>query len=198
MVDMAIRWSGFVLILGAALFGVAVVMVSFKPVVNQALSPDVCLLLLLASICFLLALPAMYVRQANAAGWLGLAGFVLLQTGILMLVMIASPTLLYPSLNLTPGENSVFFVLGIAFTLGLLLTGVATLQADVYPRWAGILLLGATAGFFFVFFIAEFLPAGAGQVGSAILGVLLALALVWIGLAMTMGVSLVGQTVPSV
>jgi hypothetical protein len=184
MMEIAMRWSGLIMIMGAALFGTAVVFISFKPVVNQSFSPTISLLLLLASVCLLLSVPGMYFKQADAAGSLGLAGYVLLQTGILLLVVIAAPALLYPSLNQAPGENVVFFVLGIAFTLGLLLTGVATLQAGIYPRWAGILLLAATAGFFFVFFIAEFLPAGAGQIGSAIFGVLLALALAWIGLAM--------------
>lgn len=184
MDDLAIRWSGLILILGAALFATAIVMISFKPVVSQPFSPTIGLLLLLSSICLLLALPAMYAKQADAAGWLGLAGHALLQTGILLLVVITAPPLLYPSLNLTPGENIVVFLLGIAFTLGLLLTGIATLLAGVFPRWASILLLAGTAGFFFVFFIAEFLPAGAGQVGSAFFGVVFALALAWIGLVM--------------
>ena len=187
MIDIAIRWSGLLLIIGAALFGTAVVIISFKPVVNQSFSPIASLLLLLASVCLLLSLPGMYFKQADVAGWLGLAGYVLFQTGTLLLVVIAAPALLYPSVNQAPGENVVLFVLGIAFTLGLLLTGVATLQAQVYPRWAGVLLLAATAGFFFVFFIAEFLPAGAGQIGSAIFGALVALALAWIGLSMWTG-----------
>lgn len=184
MADVAIRWSGLILILGAALFATAIVMISFKPVVSQPFPPTIGLFLLLSSICLLLALPAMYAKQADAAGWLGLAGQALLQTGILLLVVITAPPLLYPSLNLTPGENIVVFLLGIAFTLGLLLTGIATLLAGVFPRWASILLLAGTAGFFFVFFIAEFLPAGAGQVGSAFFGVVFALALAWIGLVM--------------
>lgn len=184
MADIAIRSSGLVLILGAALLGTAVVLISLNPVVNQVMSPTNSLLLLLSSICLLLSLPAMYARQANTAGWIGLAGFALLQTGVLILVMISATPLLYPSLKSAPGENMVFFLLGIAFTVGLLLTGAATLQAGIYPHWAGILLLAATAGFFFVFFVAEFLPAGAGQVGSAFFGVLLGIALAWIGLSM--------------
>ena len=187
MANTAIRWSGLLLIIGAALFGTSVVMISFNPVVNQPLSPRISLLLLLSSICLLLSLPAMYARQAGAAGWLGLAGHALLQTGILLLVVVASTPLLYPSLNSPSGENPVAFLLGIAFALGLLLTGIATLRAGVFPRWAGILLLASTAGFFFVFFVAEFLPPQAGQVGSALLGILLALALAWIGLSLWRG-----------
>ena len=67
-----------------------------------------------------------------------------------------------------------------------LLTGVATLRAGVFPPAAGILLLAATAGFFFAFFVAEFLPPVAGQVGIAALGILLGLGFTWIGISMWM------------
>jgi hypothetical protein len=81
-------------------------------------------------------------------------------------------------------ENLVLFLLGIALVLGLLLTGIATVRAKVYPRGAGIVWLAATAGFFFDFFVAEYLPRVTGQIGSAFFGVLLGLALVWIGIAL--------------
>lgn len=187
MAEIAVRLSGVLLIVGAALLGTAIVMVSLNPVVNQPLSPRISLLLLLSSVSLLLSLPAMYAKQADATGWLGLAGHALLQTGILLLVVLAATPLLYPSLNPAPGENLVVFLLGIALTLGLLLTGIATIQADVFPRWAAILLLAATAGFFFVFFVAEFLPPVAGQMGSVFFGILLAMAMAWIGIAIWMG-----------
>jgi hypothetical protein len=160
---------------------VAIVILSFNPVINQVFSPRINLLLLLSSMLLLLSLPGMYAKQAGSAGWLGLVGHGLLQAGVVLIIIVAAPPLLFPSINEGPGENLVTFVLGIALTLGLLLTGIATIQAGVYPRWSGILLLAATAGFFFSFFIAEFLPPIAGQVGSATFGLLLALALAWIG-----------------
>jgi hypothetical protein len=184
MAETAVRLSGVSLILGASLLGIAIVLISLNPAVNQSLSPFNSLLLLLASIFLLLSLPSMYAKQADVAGWLGLAGFGLLQTGILLLVVMASTPLLYPSLNQASGENPVVFFLGIALTLGLLLTGIATVRASVHPQWAGIALLAATAGFFFVFFVAEFLPPQAGQIGSALFGIVLALALAGIGLSM--------------
>lgn len=169
---------------GAALLGTAIVTISRTPVMDQPLSAGASRLLLLSAMLLLLALPAMYVRQAMPAGWLGLVGHGLLQTGLLLLVVLAASPLIYPSLRLIPGENWVLFLLGIALTLGLLLTGVATVRAGVFPRWTGFLLLAATAGFFFVFFVAEFLPPVTGQVGSALFGLLLALALAGIGLAL--------------
>jgi uncharacterized membrane protein YecN with MAPEG domain len=186
MTEIAYRWSGILLIVGAVLLGAAIVILSLKPVMNRPFSPSISLLLL-SAILLLLSLPAVYARQANAAGWLGLTGHALLQTGILLLVVMAATPILYPSLELAPGENLFVFLLGIALTLGLLLTGIASIRAEVFPRWAGILPLGATAGFFFDFFIAEFLPPMTGQMGSAIFGVLLAFALAWMGIALWIG-----------
>ncbi len=183
MPDIATRLGGVVLIVGAVLLGAAIVVVSFTPAVNQPLPPGVSLLFLLSALFLFLSLPALYARQAQATGWLGLTGHALLQTGILLLVLVAAPPLLYPSHNLIPGENLVFFLLGVALTLGLLLTGIAIVRAGVFPRRAGILLLAATAGFFFDFFVTEYLPRIAGQIGIAVFGVLLALALVWIGIS---------------
>jgi hypothetical protein len=117
-------------------------------------------------------------------GVIGLVAHALLATGLLLPVVVAAIPLLHPSLNLPSGENPLVFVLGIALTLGLLLTGISTLQADVLPRPAAVLLLAATAGFFFVFFVAEFLPAPAGQIGSAVFGILLAAGFAWIGVAL--------------
>jgi hypothetical protein len=187
MTEIAFRWSGILLAVGAALLGVAIVILSIKPVINQVFSPGISLLMLVSSMLLLLTLPAMYARQASSAGWLGLVGFVLLQSGILLLVVIAATPLMYPDLKTAPGESLVAFLLGIALTLGLLLTGIATIRAEVFPRWAGILLLAATAGFFFDFFVAEFLPPLAGQLGSAFFGALLAFSLVWIGFALWVG-----------
>lgn len=187
MAEIAFRWSGIFLILGATLLGAAIVVLSFTPMVNRPLSSHISLLLLLSAALLLLSLPAVYAKQAQVGGWVGLAGHALLQTGILLLVVLATTPLLYPSLNLAPGENLAVFLLGIALTLGLLLTGIATIQADVFPRWAGVMLLAATAGFFFVFFVAEFLPPEAGQIGAAFFGILLTLALVWIGIVIWMG-----------
>lgn len=187
MTRTALRLSGPVLMGGAALLGLAVVMVSLQPVEDQVFSPTLSLLLLGSAILLLLSLPGMYARQAEAAGWLGLAGHALLQAGMVMLVLVTATPLLHPSLAEAAGEHPVLLGLGLALTLGLLLTGIATTRAGVFPRWAGRLLLAATAGFFFAFFIAEFLPPITGRVGSATFGVLLALALAGIGYALLTG-----------
>ena len=143
-------------------------------------------LFLLSAILLLLSLPGMYAGQANAAGWLGLAGHVLLQAGVVLFIILAATPLVYPAIAGPIPENVPSFFLAIALTLGLVLTGIATVRAGVFPRWAGLLLLVATASFFFGFFVAELLPPTprfVGQAGTALLGILLTLPLAWIGLS---------------
>ena len=184
MTNIAIRWSGLLLMIGAAFLGTAIVIASLAPEMTQQLPPLANALLFPASILLLLTLPAMYATQAHAAGWPGLIGHALLQTGVLLFVVVSAPPLLYSSFD-RPFENSLTaFLLGIALSLGLLLTAIATLQAGVFPRWASILLLIGTAGFFFGFFIAEELPRLAGQVVGVITNIPLGLALAWIGYSM--------------
>jgi hypothetical protein len=105
LAEIAIRWSGILLIGGAALLGLAIVTISLKPVMGQPLSPGASLLLLLSSILLLLSLPAVYARQANVVGWLGLIGHGLLQSGVLLLVVLAATPILYPSFMPVPSEN---------------------------------------------------------------------------------------------
>lgn len=180
----ATHWSGPVLVGGALAFGLAIILLSSRPVIGAAISPGVAGLLLVSAALLLLSLPAMYAVQAEAVGAIGLVAHALLSTGLLLLVVVAATPLLHPSVDASIGEHPLVFVLGIALTLGLLLTGIATFQADVFPRPAAILLLGAMAGFIFVFFVAEFLPPVAGQIGAAVFGVLLALGFAWIGVAL--------------
>ena len=180
----AIHWSGIVLVGGALALAVALILISSRPVIGTALSPDVAVLLLVSAALLLLSLPAVYAVQADATGVLGLVAHALLSTGLLLLVVVAATPLLHPSTDASIGEHPLVFVLGIALTLGLLLTGIATFQADVFPRPAAVLLLGAMAGFFFVFFVAEFLPPAAGQIGTVVFGVALALGLASIGVAL--------------
>lgn len=180
----AIHWSGPAFVGGAVALALAIGLISLRPVVGQALSSEAAALLLLSAALLLLSLPAMYAVQAENVGVIGLVAHALLATGLLLPVVVVATPLLHPSLDLPTGENPLVFGLGIALTLGLLLTGISTFQADVLPRPAAVLLLVATAGFFFVFFVAEFLPAPAGQIGSAVLGILLALGFAWIGVAL--------------
>jgi hypothetical protein len=182
-VTSAIPSGGLALVAGAVTFGLAILRISTRPVVGQALGSDVAALLLASATLLLLGAPALYAVQAARTGVGGLVAHVLLSAGLLLLIVVAATPLLYPSLSVSTIEHPIVFGLGIAFTLGLLLTGVITFQARVLPRPAAGLLLGAMAGFAFVFFVAEFLPPAAGQAGTAAFGGMLALGLGWLGIA---------------
>jgi hypothetical protein len=113
---------------------------------------------------FLLGIGGIYARQANRAGWLGLAGFLLLtiswwlQTafvfaegfilpplaayaphfvdGLLRNIAAGQPT----DVNLGALPTIYSLGVGLMYMLGGLVFGVATLRAGVLPRWAGGLL----------------------------------------------------------
>ncbi len=187
MVKTTIRGSGLALVAGALLLGAAIAMVSLG-LPGRFPTPLVSSILLVASILLMLALPAMYARQSEAAGWLGLVGYVLLEVGNVLLIVYAAEPLFTPQIK-GLGESAAAFFLGIALLLGFVLTAVATLRAAVYPRWSGILLLAAGVRFLFDFFVAEYLPPIAGQLGGAIFGMLFALALAWIGVSIWIGLS---------
>ena len=93
----AIHWSGPVLVGGALAFGLAVILISSRPVIAHALSPDVAALILVSAALLLLSLPAMYAVQADAAGVMGIVAHILLSTGLLLLVMLAATPMLHPS-----------------------------------------------------------------------------------------------------
>lgn len=179
----AIPSGGLAMVAGAATLGLAILRISTRPVVGQALGSDVATLLVVSAALLLLGAPALYVVQAPATGIGGLVAHVLLSIGLLLFVLMAATPLLYPSLGVATIEHPIVFGLGIALTLGLLLTGVVTFQSGVLPGPAAGLVLGAMAGFAFVFFVAEFLPPAAGQAGTAVFGVLLALGFGWLGIA---------------
>jgi len=180
--ETAIAFGGAALVAGSVAATFALLRISTQPVIGQALTTEVAVALLTAAALLLLGLPALYAVQAESSGIVGLLGHALLSTGVLLLVVVAAGPLLHPADAVATGEHPLVFVLGIAFAVGLLLTGVVTYQAEVLPRPAAVLLLGAMTGFVFVFFVAEFLPARAGQIGTAVFGALLMTAFAWLGI----------------
>ena len=191
-----LRWTGAALTLGAVAFGAGLTALSFAPPGGGQPTATVAGLLLAAAILLILGLPGMFAKQAEAVRAPGLIAHALLTAGLFLLVLYSAPPILYPSLSQPPPENLLLFVLGLALTAGLLLTGFVTLRARVFPRPAGVLILGATAGFFFEFFIAEFLPAAISGAGAAGLGLLLASGFGWIGMAMLRTSESRGSTIP--
>ena len=116
---------------------------------------------------FLLGMTGLYARQVEEAGWLGLAGYLLLslmwalQTAfifaeafILPLLATAAPTFVESYLGIVNGHPGAMNVgtlaaiynllIGIPYMLGGLLFGIATFRAGILPRWpAGLLAVAA-------------------------------------------------------
>lgn len=114
------------------------------------------------SFLFLLGITGLYARQVKKAGWLGLAGFLLLSlTWALELAFIFAEAFIMPPLaavapkfvdgflGTAGGRTSeidlgaipvLFALLGVPYVLGGLLFGIATFRAGILSRWAAVLL----------------------------------------------------------
>src|SRR6266511_35521 len=108
---------------------------------------------LLSTILLLWALIGIYGRQSRAAGTLGLWAFVVAFLGTALLAgntwaeVFVGRTLAQVAPNVLSGqatEAPVYLLTGITlsfplFSIGMILFGVATIRAGVYPRWAAVL-----------------------------------------------------------
>jgi hypothetical protein len=119
------------------------------------------------SILGLLGLTGIYGRQAEKTGWLGLAGYLLLnfwlaiilgftfvEVFILPALATAAPAFVAGWLGMFNGTSSeidlgalpiVWTITGPLYILGGILFGIATFRARILPRWAGVLLAVGTA-----------------------------------------------------
>ena len=113
-------------------------------------------LYLLSTALVLLGLVGLYTSQSQAVGILGLVGFLVAFLGTVMLVgglwfeLFVTPNLAAQAPELVEADLG-----GLGFTLtfflgavGWVLFGVATLRANVYPRWAAVLLIVGGVIFF--------------------------------------------------
>jgi hypothetical protein len=153
------------------------------------------------AMCFLglLGITGLYARQVKAAGWLGLAGYLLFslwfaltapftfaEAVILPLWATTAPTFVEGFLGLFnghPGEinlgalAALYSLSGIVYIFGGLLFGFATFRAGILPRWAaGLLAFGAVSPPL----LALLLPHPLDR----ILAVPMGLALAWLGYAL--------------
>jgi hypothetical protein len=119
------------------------------------------------SIFGLLGLTGIYARQAEKSGWLGLAGYLLLnfwlaiilgftfvEVFILPALATVAPTFVDGWLGMFDGPGSdinlgalptVWTITGPLYILGGILFGIATFRARILSRWAGVLLAVGTA-----------------------------------------------------
>ncbi len=198
-----IRWAGVAAIGAGIIFAViqpihppdelASVTTSAWAIITAA-KTAMCLL-------FLLGIAGLYARQVEKAGWLGLAGFLLLtlswwlQTGF----VFAEAFILPPLADEAPGfvdgllgtiaagrasevnlgALPVLYNLGVGipYMLGGLLFGIATFRAGVLPRWpAGLLAISGPLAMLMV----ALLPHQLERLAAMPMG----LAVAWLGYAL--------------
>ena len=140
---------------------------------------------LTAHVLLVFALVALYTAQAEESGLLGTLGMVLSVVGTtlasgVILVEIAGASGAEVGAVLGAGLTGALALLaGLAFLIGLILLGVATMRAGVFPYWAGLLLIAGDV----VFGAASF--AGAASLIVEVIGALITCAaFVWLGLAL--------------
>ena len=115
-------------------------------------------LALFAMYALLLALTGLYLRQANAAGKLGLAGYLIAFLGTLLIAgdwwfeSFIAPQIAAVAPEVMSGAITGSMAVGAAATFGLFAVGwtvfgIATFRANVFPRpAAGLLILGGLVG----------------------------------------------------
>ncbi len=165
-----IRWSGLATVVAGVIFAgiqpihpadvVASVTTGAWALITS-LKTVMCLL-------FLIGITGLYARQVEKAGWLGLAGFLVLvlgwaiqtcfvfaETTILPVLATTDPQFVDGLLGISYGRASAVnlgalpalynLVVTIPYLLGGLLFGIATLRAGILPRWPAGLLAAVSA-----------------------------------------------------
>ena len=139
-------------------------------------------LALFALYALLLALTGLYLRQADAAGKLGLVGYLIAFLGTLLLAgdwwfeTFIVPRIAAVAPEVMTGAITGSMAIGAAatfglFALGWIVFGIASFRANVFPRpAAGLLILGGVVGIL---------------AGSTPYQIPLAIAVGWIGYSLT-------------
>lgn len=191
-----IRATGVVAMLAGALF--VVVQVIHPPETVEAVATDAWAVVHYITFAmltlFVIGIAGIYARQVEKLGWLGLAGFVILNVGLLLNIAGASiEAFVEPLLATTNPEFVAAFndmvmgspyavdlgaipmvwnVSSAAFMAGTLLFGIANLRAGVLSRWgSGILAFGLVIG----------LPAASLLGNVRLAAVPISIGLAWLG-----------------
>jgi hypothetical protein len=170
-------WGGITSIASGLLLGVSVITrFSGYSLAAQAASFTAVLILVFA-------LTALYTVQAVQGGRLAFSGYVLAVIGSILTEVVSFLWIATYS-GLTEAHAIVMFSWGtfpilhvavIGSFLGLLLFGIATARASVYPKWSGLIMAAGAV----IYTLAEYFPM---LYNLALPGVLaIGLSLIWMG-----------------
>ena len=137
-------------------------------------------LYLLGAVLLLLGLVGLYASQSEAAGVLGLVGFLVaflgtaLLAGVLWFELFITPSLATRAPGLAEAELGLagFILVFLLGVVGWVLFGAATLRARTYPRWAAVLLM--------IGGVVAFVPV-------PLAGTVFSVAIAWLGLVLFTG-----------
>lgn len=191
------RASGLALLLGAALFiiGLALAFV-FKADTPFGLA--MAGVWTSGLVLLLLGLPGIVARQTSRAGWLGFVGFLLTFSGAFLIASYNAVTILtinpWLDVHAPKVENQGLYFANPALTvynsvaislllIGVVLLGIATMRARVFPQWAGLLLI-ASVVVALVGLVGSIVSSIVGNIAGPVAGVLVLLGLGWIGYAL--------------
>jgi hypothetical protein len=192
-----IRWAGLAAVAAGVIF--AGIQPIHPPDVLASVSTDAWAIITplktVMAFLFLLGITGIYARQVNKAGWLGLAGFLLLSLcwSIQLAFIFAEAFILPPLATVAPqfvegilavvsGQPAegnlgalpaLFALAGIPYMLGGLLFGIATIRAGILSRWAAGLLAVASI----LTPLAALLP----HATQRLAGIPVGLAIAWLG-----------------
>jgi hypothetical protein len=152
------RASGLSLLLGAALVLIGLPL-SFEFTPDSPLALVMIAVWTCGVVLVQLGLPAIVVRQASRAGWLGFVGFVLTFSGGFLLASFFAvldltvfpwldahaPLVSFQFFTANSAAHVYLVVVSALFGVGAVLLGIATMRAGVFPRWAGLLLIVSLA-----------------------------------------------------
>ena len=193
-----IRWAGLPAIAAGIIF-IAIQPIHPPDVLSSVTTSTWAIVTALkTAMCLLglLGITGLYARQAEKAGWLGLAGYLLFslffaltlpfafaEAFILPLLATESPKFVESILGLASGATggmnlgvlAVLYMLGgfVGYIIGGLLFGIATLRAGILPRWAAGLLAFAAVSVL----AGALLPHPLDRIMAVPMG----LALIWLG-----------------
>lgn len=156
-----IRWGGLAALVSAVVSVVGDILRLFVDVESAAAATGISYALvfglyLLGGVLLLLGLVGLYASQSEAAGVLGLVGFLVAFAGTALLVgalwfeLFITPALATEAPELAEAELGLagFILVLLTGALGWVLFGAATLRARVYPRGvAGLLIIGGLVAF---------------------------------------------------